>query len=142
VPKHEAVVAEYVRSVHARSDMPAPYLRFDGMKAFKSPINGLWFDSKSAWERHVKANGCEIIGNDLPRKAEPCAVAAKKDLQADIAKAFQMHEQGYQAAPVRDASEVGIDARAAATSDFVRGEAVTFNAAPKPTRTSRRRRAK
>jgi hypothetical protein len=48
----------------ARSHLPAPRIRPDGMAPTVCPIDGNAYDSKSQYERVVKANGCEIVGND------------------------------------------------------------------------------
>lgn len=59
IPKHLAP-----RVPVARSSLPAPYIRSDGMDATLNHANGLLYDSKSAYERAVKDAGCEIVGND------------------------------------------------------------------------------
>lgn len=48
----------------ARSDLPSPMLRPDGMSDTWNPADGKHYDSKSSYERAVKAAGCEIVGND------------------------------------------------------------------------------
>jgi len=50
----------------------SPFVLQDSMEPIASMITGETFDSRSQYMRHVKANGCEIVGNDLlsnkPRK--------------------------------------------------------------------------
>lgn len=53
----------------ARSDLPSPMLIRDGMEPTLNPANGKRYDSKRAYERAVRAAGCEIIGNESPRAA-------------------------------------------------------------------------
>lgn len=50
--------------VAARSHLPAPRVRPDGMSETWNPVNGRHYDSKSQYERAVKEAGCEIVGND------------------------------------------------------------------------------
>ena len=59
IPKHLAP-----RWVPPRSHLAAPYIRSDGMDATLNHADGQLYDSKSAYERAVKAAGCEIVGND------------------------------------------------------------------------------
>jgi hypothetical protein len=47
-----------------RSDQPAPMLIRDGMDPIRSMADGQLYDSKRAYERGVRAAGCEIAGND------------------------------------------------------------------------------
>lgn len=48
----------------ARSDLPAPMIIRDGMDATMNHADGRRYDSKRAFERAVKAQGCEIVGNE------------------------------------------------------------------------------
>lgn len=52
------------RPVAARSHLPTPMIRSDGMTATWNPVDGKHYESKSEYERAVKAAGCEIVGND------------------------------------------------------------------------------
>ena len=65
IPKHLAP-----RTPVARSSLPAPYIRSDGMDATLNHANGHVYDSKSAYERAVKEAGCEIVGNDSAFQGE------------------------------------------------------------------------
>ena len=51
-----------------RSDLPAPYIRADGMSPVMNHADGKLYDSKSAYYGAVKAAGCEIVGDT---KREP-----------------------------------------------------------------------
>ena len=42
----------------------APMIRPDGMDPIRSMADGRMYDSRSAYERSVRAAGCEIVGND------------------------------------------------------------------------------
>ena len=65
IPKSEASRLDYGRVAHAMSHLAAPAIRSDKIeKPFVSHIDGRTvFDSKSAWERHVRENGCIIVGD-------------------------------------------------------------------------------
>lgn len=73
----------------ARSSLPAPYIRTDGMDALRNPANGLLYDSRSAYEQAVKDAGCEIVGDDpsfsepKPREYEP-APGLERDIKDAI----------------------------------------------------------
>ncbi|MFZ5624437.1 MAG: hypothetical protein ACOY71_08385 [Gemmatimonadota bacterium] len=44
------------------------YIRTDGMDAIENPVNGLLYDSRSAYYRAVRDAGCEIVGNERPKR--------------------------------------------------------------------------
>jgi len=48
----------------ARSDLPCPAIRADGMDQTWNPATNKLYDSKSAYYADTKAAGCEIVGND------------------------------------------------------------------------------
>lgn len=50
----------------ARSDLPMPAIRADGMDPVRNHADGRMYDSRSGFEKAVKAAGCEILGNDKP----------------------------------------------------------------------------
>lgn len=52
------------RTPPARSHLPCPAIRSDGMDAIRSMADGQFYDGKSAYYRSVKAAGCEIVGDD------------------------------------------------------------------------------
>jgi hypothetical protein len=50
----------------------APNIRPDGMDAIENPVNGLPYDSKSAYYRAVRDAGYEILGSErLTRRLTP-----------------------------------------------------------------------
>jgi hypothetical protein len=74
-----------------RSELPAPFIRADGMSPLINHADGRLYDSKSAYYRAVKDAGCEIIGNEkLPERKvfEPDA----KDIARDVKTAIQQVE--------------------------------------------------
>lgn len=107
VPKHEAAKRDYAIIASKRSNLPSPAVISDNMPAFKSHVDGkTWFDSKSAWQKHVKAAGYEIVGSDMPKPSRRFDERKyAEEVKRDIAEAFQMHEQGYVAPPVERAEE-------------------------------------
>jgi len=75
----------------ARSDLPMPAIRADGMDAIMNHANGLMYDSRSAYERGVKDAGCEIIGNEKI-EAKPRPVLSDRELKQDIKTAMDQVE--------------------------------------------------
>ena len=60
------------RLEQSRSDLPMPAIRPDGMDALQNHADGLWYDSRSSYEKAVKSAGCEIIGDEkLPDNSGP-----------------------------------------------------------------------
>lgn len=76
----------------ARSHLPAPMLRPDGMAETWNPADGKSYDSKSQYERAVKAAGCEIVGNDNGYFNQKPKAYEAKGLKQDIVNA--MKKQG------------------------------------------------
>lgn len=78
----------------ARSALPMPAIRADGMDPIVNHANGLMYDSRSAYERAVKDAGCVIVGNDLPDtpSAPVEALPDKADLGRDIKTAIEQVE--------------------------------------------------
>lgn len=78
-----------------RSPLGVPYIRSDGMDAVLNHADGQMYDSKSSYERAVKAAGCEIVGNDMaePSRPEPTV----EPVEQDIKTAIQQLEAGYHA---------------------------------------------
>lgn len=76
----------------ARSNLPMPFIRSDGMDATLNHADGRLYDSKSAYERAVKAAGCIIAGDDpaltreTPRDFTP--VSSERELKQDIKNAI------------------------------------------------------
>lgn len=54
-----------------RSPLGVPYIRTDGMDAVLNHADGQLYDSRSGYEKAVKAAGCEIIGNEEPFVPKP-----------------------------------------------------------------------
>ena len=75
----------------ARSDLPMPAIRADGMSPIMNHANGLMYDSRSAYERGVKDAGCEIIGNEKI-EPKPRAVLSDRELKQDIKTAMDQVE--------------------------------------------------
>lgn len=76
----------------ARSDLPMPAIRADGMSAIMNHADGRLYDSKSAYYRAVKDAGCEIIGNDALPRERPVAEPDHKDIASDVKTAIQQVE--------------------------------------------------
>jgi hypothetical protein len=75
----------------ARSDLPMPYIRADGMDAILNHANGQMYDSRSAYERGVRDAGCEIVGSEkIQPKARP--VLSDRELKQDIKTAMDQVE--------------------------------------------------
>jgi len=75
----------------ARSDLPMPYVRADGMDPIINHANGLIYDSRSAYERGVRDAGCEIVGGEkIEPKARP--VLSDRELKQDIKTAMDQVE--------------------------------------------------
>lgn len=127
VPKHEAAALDFGRKAHAVSNLAAPAIRSDKIeKPFISHIDGKTvFDSKSAWERHVRENNCVIVGNNVEGlkmgPSESDFRELRKQVQKDVVDAFDKVEQGYQDAPMERADEIDISAaKRAATDGYLR----------------------
>jgi hypothetical protein len=74
-----------------RSDLPAPFIRADGMDPILNHANGLMYDSRSAYERGVKDAGCEIVGNEK-LTAKPRPTLSDRELKQDIKTAIDQVE--------------------------------------------------
>jgi hypothetical protein len=75
----------------ARSDLPMPAIRSDGMDPIMNHANGLIYDSRSAYERGVKDAGCEIVGNEkLTPKPPP--EPSLRDIKRDVKTAIEQVE--------------------------------------------------
>jgi len=73
----------------ARSHLPAPRIRPDGMSSTWNPVNGKHYESKSAYERAVKDAGCEIVGNDAGHWNQKPKEYKPEGLKETIAKAMK-----------------------------------------------------
>lgn len=74
-----------------RSELPAPFIRADGMDAIMNHANGLMYDSRSAYERGVKDAGCVIVGDDKLTPS-PRPVLSDRELKQDIKTAIDQVE--------------------------------------------------
>jgi hypothetical protein len=81
--------AHFTVRTNARSDLPRPMVISDDID-LASPVSGERFTSKSDLRRHYRANGVVEVGNDRikPRDNDNRPI---KDIEADVAKAFQQH---------------------------------------------------
>lgn len=80
IPKHLAPPP-----VVQRSELSAPMLIRDGMEPTWNPVNGQRYDSKRAYEKAVRAAGCEIVGNEkLKASPRPQAPDPVQDIKAAI----------------------------------------------------------
>lgn len=78
--------------VQTRSHLSAPMLRPDGMADTWNPVDNKHYDSKSQYERAVKAAGAEIVGNDAGHWNQKRPEYKAEGLKESIVSA--MKEQG------------------------------------------------
>jgi hypothetical protein len=76
-----------------------PFIISDTQEPLQHPVTGEIFDSKSAFRAVTRAHGLEEVGNESPFAATPPEPVGIAD---DLAAAFQMHEQGYEAPPITE----------------------------------------
>lgn len=81
-PKHLAA-----RPPVARSALPCPAIRSDGMSTIRSMADGRLYDSRSAYERSVREAGCEIVGDDMGASSTPTYTPG--NVERDVAEAIQ-----------------------------------------------------
>lgn len=67
-----------------RSALSAPMIISDNMNPIRSMADGKVYDSKSAYERGVKATGCRIVGNDRLDSSRTEAPRAGRDIKRAI----------------------------------------------------------
>lgn len=72
----------------ARSDLPGPMIISDCMDATMNMADGRRYDSKRAYQKAVRAAGCEIVGNETV-KAPP--KQKLDDPIKDIKRALEIH---------------------------------------------------
>lgn len=82
VPKHLAAPLHEGRA--------APYVISDGMDPIRSHADGKIYDSKSRYERAVRASGAEIVGNSHVESRKP----EMPPVRADLRRALQQHGYG------------------------------------------------
>jgi len=77
VPKHLAAPLHDERA--------APYVISDGMDPIRSQADGRIYDSKSQYERSVRAHGAEIVGNSaLPPSRGFTMPSVREDMRRAI----------------------------------------------------------
>jgi len=87
----EVAAARRARAARTRSSLPAPMIISDHLDGVKNPVDGKLYDSKSAYYQAVKDAGCEIIGNESPRRPY-----AAPDVKAEeIGEALHKVKEGY-----------------------------------------------
>lgn len=67
-----------------RSHLSAPMIISDTMNPIRSMADGKMYDSKSAYERGVKATGCRIVGNDRLESSTPQRPRVGHDIKRAI----------------------------------------------------------
>jgi hypothetical protein len=86
------------------TDWKRPPQRFpsiirDQMDALVHPATGEIYDSKSAFRQATRDAGMIEMGTDAPVAPDPVKVDAAQ-IAADVAEAWEMTDQGFQAPPV------------------------------------------
>lgn len=71
-----------------RSALPCPNIRADGMSDTWNPVNGQHYDSRSQYERAVKAAGAEIVGDDKGHWNNPTREYKPEGVREDIVQAW------------------------------------------------------
>lgn len=84
-----------------------PYIIRDNMEAAVHPATGVTMDSKSRFREVTKAHGLIEVGNDDWRNSHNPAAELAASRKKDIAEAWQMVEQGHEAAPIESVSDWG-----------------------------------
>lgn len=72
-----------------RAALPAPTVIGDSMEATLNHADGRRYTSKRAYERAVKAAGCEIVGNDASFARRKPKTYDAGDLKSDIKRAIE-----------------------------------------------------
>jgi hypothetical protein len=75
----------------ARSDLPCPMIISDSLDYVQNPVNGRVYTSKSAYNKAVRAAGCEIVGNE---KVSASPRPQLDDPVNDIKQAIEQVESG------------------------------------------------
>ena len=76
-----------VRPAVARSSLPRPMIISDSMNDVVNPLDGKPYSSKAAYYRTVRANDCEILGNETIKPRDNDTDAAH-GIENDIARAI------------------------------------------------------
>jgi hypothetical protein len=72
-----------------RSKLSAPMIISDCMESTVNHADGQRYSSKRAYEKAVKAAGCEIVGNDSSFKRPKRKEYAAQGVQQDIKRAME-----------------------------------------------------
>lgn len=82
-----------------RSDLPVPMIIGDHMDAAEHPCDGKTYESKSAFRRVTKQNGCIEVGND-PQRFKKYALPKpdRTTIKESILKAESKVKNGYRPA--------------------------------------------
>lgn len=67
-----------------RSALPSPMIISDNMAPIRSMADGKMYDSKSAYERGVRATGCRVVGNDRLESSSTPLPRAGHDIKRAI----------------------------------------------------------
>jgi hypothetical protein len=91
-----ACVAHWGTAYVARSDLPCPSIRADGMDAIQSMADGQMYDGRSAYYDSVRRAGCEIVGDDRAGfgKAPTIDSVIPGNIEADIKRTIQELSNG------------------------------------------------
>ena len=84
-----------------------PAIIRDSMDALVHPATGETLDSKSRFREVTKAHGLVEVGTDTMQTNHNPTRELAASRKRDIAEAWQMAEQGYQAPPVESVSDWG-----------------------------------
>jgi hypothetical protein len=74
-----------------RSGLPSPQLIRDGMESTLNHADGQRYTSKRAYEKAVRAAGCEIVGNDPSFKRPKAKEYHAEGLKDDLKRAWSEH---------------------------------------------------
>ena len=89
--RRDAWPPDCIEACAARSSLPAPSIRPDGMTATLSHADGRIYDGKSAYYASVRRAGCEIVGDD--RSGSGCIRTAEDlpppNIGADLRRAIE-----------------------------------------------------
>lgn len=93
VPKAEAFQREAVKMSDRRSDFPAPYVIGDSIE-YKSMITGEMITGRRQHRDHLKAHGCEEVGNERLKPAAP-KMPSKGEIGREIKEVIEQLKAGY-----------------------------------------------
>lgn len=102
---NELVLKQFAPPLKARSDLPSPMIISDTMEYTLNHADGRKYGSKRAFEKAVRAAGCEIIGNEKP---SPIAAPQMDDPVNDIKAAIEQVESRAPKAKRKRRSKRGI----------------------------------